>query len=127
MTNTINQREYSRSPVSVSVQVRLESGVLVEGRACNISLNGLFLVTDRSLPLGSRVKVVITADNTTQKEDIVCPGMVSRLDDRGVAIEIGKINEEDMHKLYHLMQVSVKGSFDLEKELEKRLKALNYT
>ena len=53
--------------------------------------------------------------------------MVSRLDDRGVAIEIGKINEEDMHKLYHLMQVSVKGSFDLEKELEKRLKALNYT
>jgi len=124
MSNTIEQREYSRRPVSLSVQVRLETGVLVEGRACNVSLNGLFLVTERSLPLGSRVKVIITAGNAEQKMDISCPGIVSRLDERGVAIEMGKIDEQSMHNLYSLMQTTVDGSFDLEKELEKRLASL---
>lgn len=124
MSNTIEQREYSRSPVSLSVQVRLESGVLVEGHASNVSLNGLFLETERSLPLGSRVKVIITAGMEDQKTDINCLGIVSRLDDRGVAIEIGKIAEEGMQKLYSLMRSSVNGTVDLEKELEKRLQAL---
>lgn len=121
MSKNIEQRKYSRSPVSLLVQVRLESGVLVEGKASNVSLNGLFLETERSLPLGSPVRIHMTVGNVEEKADIVCPGVVSRLDERGVAIEIGKIDEESLHRLCGLVRATAKDNAALEQELEQRL------
>jgi hypothetical protein len=123
MSKKIEQRKYSRSPVSLSVQVRLESGVLVEGKTSNISLNGLFLETERSLPLGSPVKIHMTLGNAEEKTDVICPGLVSRLDERGVAIEIGKIDDQSLHRLCGLVRATAVDNVLLEKELEQRLGA----
>ena len=123
MSDTVEQRKYSRNSVSLSVQVRLETGVLVEGRVCNVSLNGLFLETERSLPLGSRVKVRMTVGSEAEKADISCDGVVSRLDDRGVAIELGKIGEESMLRLCSLIRSTAEDVVCAEKELERWLGA----
>lgn len=123
MSDTIEQRKYSRNPVSLSVQVRLETGVLVEGRASNVSLNGMFLETERSLPLGSRVKVKMTVGNEAEKAVISCVGVVSRLDERGVAIELGKIDEESMMRLCTLIRATAKDAVCVEEELERWLGA----
>ena len=123
MRKNMEQRKYSRSPVSLSVQVRLESGVLVEGNASNISLNGLLLETERSLPLGSPVKIQMTIGHGNEKTDIMCPGVVSRLDERGVAIEIGKIDDESLYRLCSLVRATASDDVALEKELEQRLGA----
>ena len=125
MSGTIEQRRYSRSPISLSVQVRLETGVLVEGQACNVSLNGLFLETERSLPLGSCVKVKMTVGSKTEKKDILCSGVVSRLDDHGVAIELGKIDEESIFGLCSLIRETAVDVVCLEEELERWLGSLH--
>ena len=123
MSNIIEQRKYSRSPVSLSVQARLETGVLIEGRACNVSLNGLFFETERSLPLGCRVKVKMTVGSEEDKEEILCVGVVSRLDERGVAIELGKIDEESMLRLCNLIRATAEDTVCVEKELKRWLEA----
>jgi len=124
VSGNIEQRKYSRSLISLSVQVRLDTGVLVEGRAGNVSLNGLFFETERSLPLGSKVKVNLTAGNAEEKTEILCSGEVSRLDERGVAIELGRIDEESMLRLCDLVRATATDKLSLEKELETRLNAL---
>ena len=126
MSETIEQRKYSRSLISLSVQVRLNTGVLVEGHARNVSLNGLFFETERSLPLGSKVKVNLTAGIAGEKAEILCSGEVSRLDERGVAIELGNIDDESMARLCELIRATATDEIFLEKELEARLKALRF-
>lgn len=124
MNENVEQRKYSRSLISLSVQVRLETGVLVEGNAKNVSLNGLFFETERSLPLGSRVKVIMSAGNGEEKTEISCTGKVSRLNDCGVAIELGKMDESCLMQLCDLIRSTATDKLVLEKELEQRLQTL---
>lgn len=124
MSKNVEQRKYSRSHISLCVQVRLETGVLIEGHAKNLSLNGLFFETERSLPLGSRVKVLLTVDNAPDQTEISCLGVVSRIDEGGVAIEISRTDEESMLKLADLLREATANKDSLDKELEVRLKTL---
>jgi len=53
------QRDSDRVRVAARVEVRLHSGVLVEGGVVDLSERGILMATERSLPLDSRVRVLI--------------------------------------------------------------------
>ncbi|MCK5861345.1 MAG: PilZ domain-containing protein [Candidatus Hydrogenedentes bacterium] len=125
MSGTVENRKYSRSSISLSVQVRLETGVLVEGRACNVSLNGLFFETERSLPLGSCVSITMTLGKEDETADILSSGVVSRLDGRGVAIELSKIDAGSLDRLCVLIQKTALDTVCLKEELERWIASAN--
>ncbi len=103
MSGYRENRGQMRSAVPLRVEVRLESGVLVEGRAANISMNGLFFLTEFSLPLGCRVRVCLTHEDRPN-EHIICSGKVSRLGDWGIAIAFDQVNPAHMEILYRYIR-----------------------
>lgn len=103
MGSYVEKRGQMRSSVPMHVEVRLECGVLVEGHALNVSLNGLLFETERSLPLGCRVRVQLTHDSLPH-EHILCRGEVSRLDDWGVAIAFDQVNPAHVEALYRCIR-----------------------
>lgn len=109
MASYIERRKQVRKPVPMRVEVRLESGVLVEGNTVNVSLNGLLFETERSLPLGTRVRVYLTPESPSH-EHIMCKGEVSRLDDWGVAIAFDQIQPGQVETLYHYIRYTVSGA-----------------
>ncbi len=121
MVGRVDQRKYARSPISLDVQVRLCTGVLVEGHACNISLNGLFLETERSLPLGCRVKIKMTVSNSADKTDVTCTGVVSRVDNKGVAIALDVLSDTNMAKLCQLIRETAADAVRMEDERERQI------
>ncbi len=97
------KRGQMRSAVPMHVEVRLESGVLVDGHAVNVSMNGLFFMTERSLPVDCRVRVYLTHEDKPC-EHIICRGKVSRLDEWGMAIAFDQVNPEQMETLYRYIR-----------------------
>ncbi|HOQ90378.1 MAG TPA: PilZ domain-containing protein [Candidatus Hydrogenedentes bacterium] len=96
------QREFSRCRVSFRVEVRTRCGVLVDGSAEDLSLKGVLLKTERSLPLDAPVRVAILLDGPEGGYRVECEGTVARIDRRGVAIAFTAI---DGDSLEHLRQV----------------------
>lgn len=96
------QREFTRCRVAFPVEVRTRCGVLVEGVAENLSLKGVLLKTERSLPLDAPVRVSIVLGEANKAFRIECEGTVARIDRHGVAIAFSSI---DGDRLEHLRQV----------------------
>ena len=103
MGSFVEKRRQTRIAVPMHVEVRLDCGVLVEGHARNVSLNGLLFETERSLPVGCRVRVQLTHDSLPQ-EHILCRGEVSRLDDWGVAIAFDHVNPAEAEALHRYIR-----------------------
>lgn len=103
MSKHVEKRKFTRRQVAMRVEVRLDCGVLIEGKARNVSLNGLFLETERSLPLGSRVRVKMVVSDPLGETHVDCTGVVSRLDGHGVAIELVRFAEEHIEHLEHII------------------------
>ncbi|MBI2433714.1 MAG: PilZ domain-containing protein [Candidatus Hydrogenedentes bacterium] len=87
-------RKYLRTPVQARVEIRLDSGVLVEGHSRDLSLRGVWFSTDRSLPIGNLTRVRITLDTNLGQIRIESAGRVVRDDDGGVAIEFVNVGSE---------------------------------
>ncbi len=96
-------RAFTRSPITAEMQVRLACGVLLEGHALDISMNGVLFATERSLPIGNpvRVSMVLTAGDEQHRIDT--EGSVVRITEEGVAIEFTAINEESLEYLRNLV------------------------
>lgn len=118
MSKVVEKRRFTRAKVAVRVEVRLDCGVLIEGRACDVSLNGLFLETERSLPLRSRVRVKMVVGGGLGEAHIECAGIVSRLDWRGVAIELDQVAAESIEHLRELVRYDASDAVPAELELE---------
>ncbi len=107
----VENREFSRSTVSVRSQVRLHSGVLLEGKVCDVSMNGVRFVTERTLPIGSKVQIKLVldaSDNTVVQID--AEGEVARVVDHGVAIQFTCIEEESLQHLRNLVLFNAEDS-----------------
>ena len=87
MLTSSEDREHERSPVKLEAQLRLLSRVLVEGEVHNLSLSGAWFVTERSLPLGNRVRVDLVAERDGLSQRIVADGVVARIGEGGVAVQ----------------------------------------
>ena len=106
MAEYSEKRKCKRQQVPFHVEVRLESGVLVEGCALNVSMNGLLFETERSLPVGCRVRVYLIHESAPH-DHILCHGEVARLDEWGLAISFDDIHPDHLEVLYqHLGRTS---------------------
>ncbi len=99
----VENRTCPRSRVIIRAEVRLKCGVIVDGAALDLSLRGLLLETERTLPLDCSVKVTLVRDGGACEQRIDCQGTVTRLDPRGVAILFDEMGAENTARLQHLL------------------------
>ena len=113
MLSETEDREHERIPVELEAQLRLLSRVLVEGEVRNLSLSGVWLATERSLPLGNRVRVSLVAECGGMIERIVADGVVARVGEGGVAIQFLDVDAETEQRLRQISGVN--GAAELHK------------
>lgn len=94
MHTITEHRESIRRPIHARAEIRLGNGVVVEGEVKNISLRGLMFHSERRLPLGKRVRVIVIPENSTSSCRIYAGGFVTRLHDDGVAVRFTEIDPD---------------------------------
>jgi len=97
------QRDSDRVRVAARVEVRLHSGVLVEGGVVDLSERGILMATERSLPLDSRVRVLICPEGGHARDGVCLDGRVARVDIRGVAIAFAPMDSIERKRLRRIM------------------------
>ena len=97
------QRDSDRVRVTARVEVRLHSGVLVEGTLVDLSERGILMATERSLPMDSRVRVLICPEGGHATDGVCLDGRVARMDIRGVAIAFAPVDSIERKRLRSIM------------------------
>lgn len=88
MKNTENNRKRIRVSFDAQVNIIFETvDVVLSTRMKNISMNGIFVETDKTIPLNTpcHIEVIVTAPNS--RLTIETMGFVSRLDPAGLGIK----------------------------------------
>lgn len=104
------QREFTRCRVAFRVEVRTRCGVLVDGIAEDLSLKGVLLKTERSLPLDAPVRVSIVLDEADAPFRVECEGTVARIDRRGVAIAFSSIDGDSLEHLRQVLRLNAENA-----------------
>lgn len=121
MTKKPEGREFTRSPIRARVEVRLGNGILVEGRAQDISLNGIFFVTERSLPIGTHVRLNLVLDGGDTDCRIETYGTVVRIGEHGVAINFEEIDETSITHLRRLIMYNAEDADQVDQEFHNHV------
>jgi hypothetical protein len=103
MLEHAEHRSYSRSPVNMHGEVRLESGIVLEGHASDISLTGILFVTERVLPMGNQVRVDLVYTEGEETRRLILRGVVARVDDGALAIQFASVDDENLRILRRLI------------------------
>jgi len=88
MKTTDNQRKYLRVSFEAQVKLRFKMiDVVLNAKMKNISINGIFVKTDKIIALNTPcdIEVIVTAPNS--KLTIETKGFVSRLDPSGLGVK----------------------------------------
>lgn len=102
-TNDSEGREFMRCRLRARGEVRLPSGVLLEGRTQDISLKGVWFATERSLPVGNSVRVCLSLHSGDEQYHIETQGVVVRVGPGGVGIEFTEIDSASIEHLRNLV------------------------
>lgn len=94
-----NRRQFARSKVCARAELRLNCGVVMEARTRDVSMKGLLVESERSLPVGNACTLRLELDEGGETHRICMEGSVVRVDPSGMGIEITRI---DVISLGHL-------------------------
>lgn len=111
----MNTRHYSRVPFHVQAIIRT-AGRQFRGGVENLSMRGMFLVTDEQLPVGEAVEIVITLSGVSPEIAISIKGAVCRTAPEGLGFTFDKI---DLESYTHLKNIIAYNIDDAEKVIEE--------
>ncbi len=87
-------------------RIRFESLAMVktvgqsfEASTENLSLNGLFIRTERHLPVGNRAEVMFTLPSASRSSPIAVNCVVVRNDVHGMAFQFGSMDQDSFSRL----------------------------
>jgi hypothetical protein len=95
------KRNFSRVDFKVSALLQSE-GVALKGEVKDVSLHGLYLVTDQQLPIGTPVEITIYLSTAVDPVVINVSGTVARQMSGGIGCSFDKI---DVDSFAHLRSV----------------------
>ena len=119
--NDSERRDFSRVPVGFDVTVVCENKVVVSDCSKDVSMNGLFVVTDERLPSGTNCRITIHLDATGGSHQIAATGRVTRVTDHGFAVEFSEIPVDDYNHLRNLVLYNSEEIDQIEAELDSHL------
>lgn len=74
-------------------------GQSFEGATENLSLNGLFIRTEKRLPIGNRAEILFVLPSASRSSEISVKGSVVRYDDDGMAFQFESLDQESFSLL----------------------------
>lgn len=98
MTN--DKRDFSRVPFKVSALLQCE-GVAIKGEVKDVSMHGLFLETDETIPVGTPVEITVYL-SAAEPIVISVSGLVARADAGGIGCVFDKM---DVDSFAHLRSI----------------------
>jgi PilZ domain len=103
MHTTGDRREFSRVPKKLHVKVMAGDTTIDSGNTRDLSLKGLFLLTDRPLPVGTVCQLVLQLESSDSRVFMPAWGRVVRTEPAGMALEFTELGPECYHHLRNLI------------------------
>lgn len=98
----MDRREYSRA-IFRSYAELTAADLAAAGDVTDLSMNGMFVATDRAIPAGADVTAEIRLTGANSKLSIRCRGRVARCGDSGVAVTFEDMDLDSFVHLKHLV------------------------
>lgn len=99
MVAAVNQRRFTRVPVSFRVKVMAEAGIIASPMALNLSLKGVLVQTRQRLPIGTDAMVILFVMKTGVEKKILTWARVVRHDPDGLALAFTRIHGDESFQL----------------------------
>lgn len=118
MASGANRREFTRVPFQIDVELTTEQSPLLVCRLRDVSLNGLYLICDTPLPLGSDCRVVLLLGGPEHPSRIEVHATVVRVEAGGMGLQItGILGGESFEHLRNLVLYNASQREQVEQEL----------
>ncbi len=91
MSGHERRREFTRVQVKLKAELRTGGNVLIKGQLGDVSLNGMYLLCHGAIPCGETCSVMIKLDGGQGMYCIQARGMITRVDETGMAIQFTEI------------------------------------
>lgn len=106
----MNKRGSARSSLEVEVLTMSNHNFSIAGRSLDISMKGLFVMSPRCLPVGTRCRLRILGFNLQASGAIELEGRVVRTAKSGMGIEFAPLAPQAAVELQKLMAANSTGS-----------------
>jgi len=117
-----NQREFTRVPVNMEVEVVAGKSTILGHLTRDVSLNGLFLSSEEKFPAGTDCHLTIFLGGRKSRQRIKLKGEVVRVEARGMAFAFHEIMGSDSFAhLRSLILYNSKEARGVEKEFKIHL------
>jgi hypothetical protein len=116
-----NQREFTRVPSEMEVDLKFNDGSEIAGLLDNISMRGLFVPTDHTRPEGSACDVTLHLGGRGHGLALKMKGQVTRCIDGGIGVRFDEISYETFQHLQKVVLFSAGNSEAIENELGSHL------
>ncbi len=118
----MNPREFSRIGIDLHVILNLKHGITVEGSANDVSLKGVFLLSEQRADLGSACAVtMLFGDKETGLLELVAEGIVVRHETDGMAVEFTSLDLDTYDHLRNLILAHTTDSDSMRDEIDQHL------
>ena len=111
----MSTRQFSRVPFRIAATIKTPDRQF-QGSVENLSMRGMFLVTDERLALNDPVEIAMVLSGTSPEITISFNGTVSRVADNGLGFFFDKI---DLDSYTHLKNIIAYNIDDAEKVMEE--------
>lgn len=111
----MSTRQFSRVPFRMGATIKTPDRQF-QGGVENLSMRGMFLVTDERLSLDDQVEIAMVLSGTSPEITISFNGTVSRVADNGLGFFFDKI---DLDSYTHLKNIIAYNIDDAEKVMEE--------
>jgi len=98
-----NQRQYSRSKVSIAATLTPEGGDSFGVEVVDLSMGGVFVRSDQLLKAGSRCQVSMLLGHVKHELPIIADAVVIRAMDAGIALRFESIRLESIPNMQHVI------------------------
>ena len=116
---TENKREFTRCRIHVEVEVSTDDRASISGKVEDLSLNGAYVPCTGRLPVGTNCKVELILDG--QNIRLIAEAVVSREDERGIAVEFRGIPLDDLEHLRNLIRYNADDPNLVEEEFDSHI------
>ncbi len=121
MSDSMNKREMTRIPLQIDTEVRAEGHALITGATTDISLKGLSVTSQQSLPTRTVCHVTLFVGPQEHQIRIALEGTIVRATAQGMAIEITSVPPDSFAHLHNLIIYNAPDANHVDEELNNRV------
>jgi hypothetical protein len=121
MSDNPSRREMTRVPLQIETELRVEGHPLTLGKTTDISLKGLYVTSQQSLPVDATCHITLRLGPQEHPIRIAIEGTVVRTTDEGMAIEINRVPPDSFSHLHNLVIYNAQDTNRIDEELHNRV------